>query len=156
MYHQSGRNQLEPQVLTDIYWHTNSAKWNLGVISNITLTLVYWFLYILLLLKEKWDVHTARHNSKVYSGKVVVALKAKELTTKVIMCYVSSLWPLEEATHSLLFSLTYRSSDLDKGKHLDRIIVLVVQAAVHIIHYTGLIQFQPIPGHIFIYLKLQI
>lgn len=34
-------------------------------ISNITLTLVYWFLYLLLLLKEEWDVQPEPHISQM-------------------------------------------------------------------------------------------
>lgn len=40
-------------------------------------------------------------SGKMYSGKVAVTQQAKDLTTKLVMCYVSGLRPLQDAVHSL-------------------------------------------------------
>lgn len=70
-------------------------------ISNITLTLVYWFLYLLLLLKEEWDVQPEPHISQMWSGEVAVTQQASQLTTKLVMGDMSGSWPLQDAVRSL-------------------------------------------------------
>lgn len=68
-------------------------------ISNITLTLVYWFLHLLLLLKEEWGVRPEPHISQMQSGEVAVTQQASQLTTKLVMGDMSGLWPLQDAVH---------------------------------------------------------
>lgn len=108
-----------------VHWATlitAGAPWRIlthispGEISNITLTLVHWFLHLLVLLKEEWDLQP-RITPRQTEGKLWCG-RAKDVTAEPVTGYVSGLWPLQDVTcsFSVNSAVYYCSNCLNKRK----------------------------------------